>query len=203
MVAIPDLVNAVIGSVFVMILMMTGSGIGEEVASFVFGKVKGGFSQIVYLMFFLPLFVVGGYVYTLLNIPQTSLTSTAIFFGLWGFLTVFVSRFLINMLNKALGIKFIMPKKSLVNGKDLVKYLKEKKMPEHEIRTVLMKSCDSKRKAEKLFEGGSEWVSIDPDPLCYELSKRGFSAHDVMEILKDIIRLTPEEAAIVWKNSSV
>jgi hypothetical protein len=165
--------------------------------------VKGGFSQMIYMMFFLPIFVVGGYVYTLLNIPQTSLASTALFFGLWGFFTVFVSRLIINVMNKALGIKLIMPKKNLVNGKDLMRYLKEKKMPDHEIRTILMKSCDSKRKAEKLFEGGPEWVSVDADPLCYELSKRSFSAHDVMDILKNILRLTPEEAALVWKNSSV
>lgn len=198
-----ELFNAIAGAVAVLLVMMIGSGVGEQVAGFFFGRVEGGLSQILYMLFFLPLFVVGGYVYTLLHIPQTSLLSTALFFGLWGFFTVFVSRLIINQLNKIFGIRLPKSDKREINGKELIKRLKAKDLGEHEIRKILRKCCESDRKADRIFEGGTEWVRIDPNVLVYELSKKNFSVHEVLDILRSVLKMSPEEAAIVWKNSSV
>ncbi|MEA3255160.1 MAG: hypothetical protein U9Q22_04950 [Candidatus Altiarchaeota archaeon] len=202
MFALEDMAGAVAGAVVVLFTLMIGSGIGEEVASFLFGRIKGRMTQIIYLLLFMPLFVLGGYANIYLQIPQT-LPSTALFFGLWGVFTVFTSRFILHLGSKALGIRYIRRKKTHVNGKELIKHLKEKKLQDNEIRQILYKSCDSERKAQKIFEGGSEWVNIDPEALCYELSKRGFNVHEVMKILKEILRMNPEESANVWRNASV
>jgi len=197
-----DLVSAIMNSALVMLFMMVGSAIGEEVASFVFGKVKGGVTQILYLAFFLPIFVLGGYVFAVLKIPQT-LTSSGLFFGLWGFVTVFVSRFLINQINKFFGIKLKKSDKRYINGKILIKYLKDRGLSSHDTRVILRKCCDSGRKADKIFEGGNEWVNIDPEALTYELTKKGLKAEDVMNLLGSILKMKPEEAALVWKKASV
>ncbi|MBN2251038.1 MAG: hypothetical protein JW724_03070 [Candidatus Altiarchaeota archaeon] len=198
-----DLAGAIAGGTFVLFAMMIGSAIGEQIAGFLFGKVKGGVLQIVYMLFFMPVFIIGGYAYSLLNIPQTSLVASALFFGLWGIFAVCVSRLFISFLGKVLGIRILPKKKSYINGKELIKRLKEKKLPDNEVRSMLTGSCESKRNADRLFEGGSEWVDIDPEALCYQLSKKGFSVHEVMEILTKVLRMKPEDAAVVWKNASV
>ena len=202
MFSLGDIASAIAGSVFVLFFLMIGSGIGEEVASFFFGRIKGRLTQIIYLLLFMPLFVLGSYVYVYLQIPQ-KLLSMALFFGLWGVFTVFISRFVIYLGGKVLDIRLPKSKKSHINGRELIKYLKEKKLEDNEIRKILARSCESERKAQKLFEGGSEWVKIDPEALCYELSKRDFNVHEVMDILRKILKMTPEEAAGVWKNASV
>ena len=198
-----DLVSAIIGAVAVMLVMMVGSGVGEQVAGFFFGRIQGGLTQMIYLFFFLPLFVVGGYVYTLIGIPQTSLSSSALFFGLWGFFTVFVSRFLINQMNKVLRITIPKSDKREINGKELIAKLKARNLDSNEVRKILRKCCDSDRKADKIFEGGTEWVRINPEALAYELSKRGYNAQEVIDVMKNVLRMKPEEAAMIWKNSSV
>lgn len=202
MVVLEDMAGAVAGSVVVLFILMIGSGIGEEVASFLFGRIKGRMTQIIYLLLFMPLFVLGGYANVYLKISG-ELPSTALFFGLWGVFTVFTSRFILHLGGKALGIRYYRRKKTHINGKELIKHLKVKKLQDNEIRQILGKSCDSERKAQKIFEGGSEWVNIDPEALCYELSKRGFNVHEVMEILKEILKMNPEESANVWRNASV
>ena len=199
---ITDFAGAIGSAVFVMMVMMMGSAVGEEVSGFFFKKIRGGMTQILYMLFFLPLFVLGGYVYTLWGVPQTSVIATALFFGLWGFATVFMSRFLITVLGKMAGIRMNKPVRNYINGTLLIKYLKEKKMSDNDIRNVLINSCESKKKAIRLFEGGSEWVDIDPEALCYELAKRGYSVHEVMDVLKGILRMRPEDAAVVWRNAS-
>ncbi len=198
-----DLAGAIAQSVVVMVLMMIGSAIGEEVAGFFFQRVKGGILQVIYFLFYMPMFIVGGYVYTLLKIPSTSIVSTALYFALWGVFTVFVSRLFITAVGKVFGIRLSKPKGTYINGKDLIKFLKAKNMPENEIRKVLVSSSESKAKASKLMDGGPEWIDIDPEALCYELAKRGYGVHDVMDALKTVLRMKPEDAAVVWKNASV
>ncbi len=201
--SIADLVSAIGGSVVVMLIMMVGSGIGEEVASFFFGRVKGGIIQMIYLLFYMPLFVVGGYVYTLLKIPGTSLMATSIFFALWGVFTVFVARMLITVVTKVLSFNVFSTHKMPINGAEFVKYLKGKSVSDKDAESILISSCDSPSKARKLARGGFEWVELSPEGVCYELTTRGFDIHDVMELLTGVFRMKPEEAAGVWKKASM
>ena len=201
--SVPDIAVAIGQGVAVMMAMMIGSAIGEEIASLFFGRVKGGLTQIIYLLFYMPLFIMGGYVYTLSGIPMTSVVTSGLFFGLWGIATVIISRLMIAVINRIFGIRFTAQKKFYVNGKDLIRDMKDKGLAENEIRNVLISSCDSPKKAKRLFEGGSEWVNVDPEALCYSLAKRGYNVHEAMKVLTNILKMRPEDAAVVWKNSSV
>jgi hypothetical protein len=201
--SIADLASAIGGSVVVMLIMMVGSGVGEEVASFFFGRVKGGIIQMIYLLFYMPLFVIGGYAYTLLKIPGTSLMATSIFFALWGVFTVFAARLMIMVVVKVMSFNVFSAHKMPINGAEFVKYLKGKSVSDKDTESILISSCDSPGKARKLARGGFEWVELSPEEVCYELSKRGFDIHDVMELLTGVFRMKPEEAAGVWKKASM
>jgi hypothetical protein len=200
---IAELASAIGGSVVVMFVMMIGSGIGEEIAKFFFGKVKGGIIQAIYMMFYMPLFIVGGYVYSILKIPGTSIVATSLFFALWGIFTVFVARLLITVVVKIFSVNLFSSHKTPVNGAELVKYLKGKSISEKDTEEILVSSCESAGKAKKLAQGGFDWVDISPEDVCYELTKRGFDVHDVMELLTGVFRMKPEEAAMIWKKASV
>jgi hypothetical protein len=200
---IAELASAIGGSVVVMLIMMIGSGIGEEIAGFFFKKVQGGVIQMIYLAFYMPLFIIGGYVYSILKIPGTSLVATSLFFALWGIFTVFVARFLITIVVKIMSINVFSSHKMPVNGAEFVKYLKGKSVSDKDTEAILVSSCDSEGKARKLARGGFDWVEISPEDVCYELTKRGFDIHDVMELLTGVFRMKPEEAAMVWKKASV
>lgn len=201
--SIADLASAIGGSVVVMLIMMVGSGVGEEVASFFFGRVKGGIIQMIYLLFYMPLFVIGGYAYALLKIPGTSLMATSIFFALWGVFTVFAARLMITVVVKVMSFNVFSAHKMPINGAEFVKYLKGKSVSDKDAESILISSCDSPGKARKLARGGFEWVELSPEEVCYELSKRGFDIHDVMELLTGVFRMKPEEAAGVWKKASM
>jgi len=201
--SIADLASAIGGSVVVMFVMMIGSGIGEEVASFFFGRVKGGIIQMIYMLFYMPLFILGGYVYSILKIPGTSIVATSLFFALWGVFTVFVARLLITIVTKVLSVNVFSGSKTPVNGAEFVKYLKGKSISDKDTEAILVSSCDSPGKARKLARGGFDWVAISPEDICYELTKRGFDVHDVMELLTGVFRMKPEEAAMIWKKASV
>ncbi len=175
-----------------MLIMMIGSGIGEEVASFFFGRVKGGIVQIIYMLFYMPLFIIGGYVYTLLKIPGTSLMATSIFFALWGVLTVFVARTLITVVVKVMSLNVFSSHRMPVNGAEFVKYLKGKSVSDKDTESILISSCDSSSKARKLARGGFEWVEMSPEDVCNELTKRGFDIHDVMELFTGVFGMKPE-----------
>lgn len=200
---ITELASAIGGSVVVMLIMMIGSGIGEEIAGFFFKKVQGGIIQMIYLAFYMPLFIIGGYVYSLLKIPGSSLVATSLFFALWGILTVFVARLLITVVVKAFSLKIFSSHKTPVNGAEFVKYLKGKSISDKDTEDILVCSCDSESKAKKLAHGGFDWVEISPEDVCYELTKRGFDVHDVMELLTGVFRMKPEEAAMIWKKASI
>jgi hypothetical protein len=200
---ITELASAIGGSVVVMFIMMIGSGIGEEVASFFFGRVKGGIIQMIYMMFYMPLFVMGGYVYSILKIPGTSIVATSLFFSLWGVFTVFVARLLITIVTKVLSVNVFSGRRTPVNGADFVKYLKGKSISDKDTEAILISSCDSPGKARKLAQGGFDWVEISPEDICYELTKRGFDVHDVMELLTGVFRMKPEDAAMIWKKASI
>jgi hypothetical protein len=157
----------------------------------------------IYLMFYMPLFIIGGYVYSILKIPGTSLVATSLFFALWGVFTVLVARMLITVLVKITSINVFSSPKMPVNGAEFVKYLKGKSLSDKDTEAILVGSCDSEGKAKKLARGGFDWVEISPEDVCYELTKRGFDVHDVMELLTGVFRMKPEEAAMIWKKASV
>ena len=200
---IGELASAIGGSVVVMFIMMIGSGIGEEVASFFFGRVKGGIIQMIYMLLYMPLFVMGGYVYSILKIPGTSLVATSLFFALYGVFVVFVARFLIKIIEKIFSVNIFSAHKTPVNGAEFVKYLKGKSISDKDTEAILVSSCESSGKAKKLARGGFDWVEISPEDVCYELTKRGFDVHDVMELLTGVFRMKPEEAAMIWKKASI
>lgn len=193
--------EAVASQVVVLFFLMIGSGVGEELASFMFGRIKGRLNQIIYILLFMPLFVLGGYAYILFGISN-ALLSTALFFGLWGVMTVFVSRGTLYLGGKMWGVK-LKSRKRGIRGKLLTRYLRKYEVEDHEVKEILMRVCESGRKGEKLFEGGAEWVRVDPHALCYELSNRGFEVNHILEALTRVLRLNTEEAAMIWRKSSV
>jgi len=138
-----------------MFIMMIGSGIGEEIATFFFGKVKNGILQIIYLLFYMPLFIVGGYVYSLLKIPGTSLVATSLFFALWGVFTVFIARLLITLIDKIFSINITPSNTTPVNGAELIKYLKSRSIPDKDTETILLSACDSRGKAKNSHTAAS------------------------------------------------
>lgn len=201
MYSIPQFAEAIGGSVFVLLMMSVGSGIGEEIAKFLYGKSKGGIFQMIYMLVHLPVFIIGGYVYTLLGIPAASVISSALFFGLWGIFTVFVSRGFMAVLGKVIDFK--PPGSDKVRGKELLDHLRGTGMPDEEIKPVLLNFCDSEKKVEGIINGKDVKVKGDSEALCYSLSKRGLSACEIISVLVKTFGFTPEEAGLVWRRASL
>lgn len=206
MMDLTELFGAIWGSVVVMFFMMVGSGVGEEVASFFFGRVKGGIIQIIYLLLFMPVFILGGYTYTILQIPQTSIVSTALFFGLWGFFTVFICRGAVTLLSDFLNLKLTSSsskKFKPVDGCLVAEYLHSKGFSDEEVKAIISKAVDNPKHVSKIMNGVSVKTYINPQVLCYETTKRGWDVHKVMDFLRYVYNMSPEEAARLWRESSV
>jgi hypothetical protein len=192
--------------VLVVLSALMGVALGDTVASFFFGKVKGRFKQILYLVLFAIFIVLEGYVMQLFGInlmdmhPALACTVS----GLFGSTVVFLNRAILHVLDEIqTSIKLSKTHKFGLNGKRLVKELRGKGLEKEEVRKVLLASAKSERRVDKVLSGKNEWLEINLNTLSYELSKRELSADDIINILHKMAGIHPEDAVEIWKRSSV
>ena len=206
-----DLLIPFVNQVVVLFLMLMGMFIGDSVAGSIFGHVKGRFRQFLYLLLFVIFLVFGNYIPSLIGIYSLGLLNSILLFSFWGFLSVFLSRvllFLIDLLIH-LGKKLRTEKQpqTIVDMKKLIRYLQDKGIDAEGIKFILSVSLGSEKKAEdiqnKVKKGRlKEEIPIDPYRLSSAFRQSGFDVNEILGILVKFLGLTPEKAVRIWGRST-
>jgi len=201
-----DYIGIFLSQAAVLLLMLIGMIIGDIAATSILGRLRGLVRQIIYLILFVIFLVVGNYIPSILMISNPNLYTSILLFSLWGFLSVFLSRlilYIMDTLTYTLIDLFQNRKSKNVNkNKDIqldykdigsvLIYLKER----FDIKT----SEDILNKISKHKRGGK--IIVNPDDLCSLLIGEGLSRDDILYILIKILKLSPEMAIIIHSNCS-
>jgi len=205
-----DLLITFLNQVVVLFLMLIGMFVGDSVAGSIFGNIKGRARQFLYLLLFVIFLVSGNYIPSLIGIYPLGLLNSILLFSIWGFLSVFLSRFLLFLIDiliysvKKLGTK--KQPQTIVAIEKLIRYLRDRGMDSEGIKFILSVSLGSEKKAEdiqsrvkkgKLKRG----IAIDPYRLSSAFRQSDFDVNEILEILVKFLGLTPERAVRIWKRS--
>ncbi len=192
--------------VLIVLSALLGIAMGDAVASFFFSRVKGRFKQILYLVLFAVFIVIEGYVMQFfgINLMDMHPALACVVSGLFGFIVVFLNRIVLYTLEEIeTSIRLSRTHKFGLNGQRLVKELRAKGLEKEEIKKILVSSCKSERKVDRVLAGKNEWLEVNLHSLSYELSKRELSAEDIIKILHKMAGIHPEDAVEIWKKASV
>ena len=194
-----------------MFLMLIGMFIGDSVAGSIFGNIKGRVRQFLYLLLFVIFLVFGNYIPSLIGIYPLGLLNSILLFSIWGFLSVFLSRFLLFLIDLSIyfGKKLRTKKQpqAIVAIEKLIRYLQDRGMGAEGIKFILSVSLGSEKKAEDIqnrVKNGklNKGIAIDPYRLSSAFRQSGFDANEILEILVKFLGLTPEKAVRIWRRST-
>ncbi len=194
-----------------MFLMLIGMFVGDSVAGSIFGNIKGRVRQFLYLLLFVIFLVFGNYIPSLIGIYPLGLLNSILLFSIWGFLSVFLSRFLLFLIDLSIyfGKKLRTKKQpqAIVAIEKLIRYLQDRGMGAEGIKFILSVSLGSEKKAEDIqnrVKNGklNKGIAIDPYRLSSAFRQSGFDANEILEILVKFLGLTPEKAVRIWRRST-
>jgi len=192
-------------------LMLIGMFVGDSVAGSIFGNIKGRVRQFLYLLLFVIFLVFGNYIPSLIGIYPLGLLNSILLFSIWGFLSVFLSRFLLFLIDLSIyfGKKLRTKKQpqTIVAIEKLIRYLQDRGMGAEGIKFILSVSLGSEKKAEDIqnrVKNGKlkKGIAIDPYRLSSAFRQSGFDANEILEILVKFLGLTPEKAVRIWRRST-
>ncbi|MEA1925358.1 MAG: hypothetical protein U9M95_05750 [Candidatus Altiarchaeota archaeon] len=185
-----DWMSVFLSQVTVLFIMLGGMIVGDSAASSIFGRVQGSVKQIIYLFFFVVFLVAGNYIPSLLGLPAMGLYVALLLFGLWGFLSVFASRGLLYVMVYAFvflqGVIYRSEtyENISLDAKHLDLFL-QKRLKAERAENVAGELIDS-RKGSKAY--------INPGRLSRVFDREGLTEDDVLYVLVDLSRMSPEEA---------
>ena len=194
-----------------MFLMLIGMFVGDSVAGSIFGNIKGRVRQFLYLLLFVIFLVFGNYIPSLIGIYPLGLLNSILLFSIWGFLSVFLSRFLLFLIDLSIyfGKKLRTKKQpqAIVAIEKLIRYLQDRGMGAEGIKFILSVSLGSEKKAEDIqnrVKNGklNKGIAIDPYRLSSAFRQSDFDANEILEILVKFLGLTPEKAVRIWRRST-
>lgn len=200
-----------LNQVVVLFLMLLGMIIGDSTASSIFGRVEGNVRQFLYLLLFVFLIVSGNYIPSLIGNPSAGLLDSILLFSFWGFISVFLSRltlFLIDLpLHHTKKIRAKKQPKTSVDIEKLIKYLRHRGMEAKEIKSILHTSTCSGKKAgdiqDKISKGRLKGkIQVNPYKLSLALHQNGFNVNETLDLLIRLLGLTPEKAAMILERST-
>ncbi len=202
---------AFLNQVVVLLLMLMGMFIGDSVAGSIFGRVKGSLRQFLYLLLFVIFLVSGNYIPYLLGIQPLGLLNSILLFSFWGFLSVFLSRFLLFLIDLLIHfVRKIRTKKqpqTIVDITRLIGYLQDRGTDAERIKFILSISlgsgknaADVQKKAEK--DNLKKKIPMDPYRLSLAFHKSGFNIDEISDILVNFLGITPENAVRIWRRST-
>ncbi|OYT53206.1 MAG: hypothetical protein B6U72_06580 [Candidatus Altiarchaeales archaeon ex4484_2] len=185
-----DWMSVFLSQVTVLFIMLVGMLVGDAAASSIFGRVQGSVKQIIYLFFFVVFLVAGNYIPSLLGLPVMGLYVALLLFGLWGFLSVFASRGMLYVMGHAFvslqGV--ICPSRTIekinLDGGLFYSFLK-KKLKADRAKNIAGELIDS-RKGSRAY--------INPKKLSSVFDREGLTEDDVLYVLVDLARMSPEKA---------
>jgi len=192
-------------------LMLIGMFVGDSVAGSIFGNIKGRVRQFLYLLLFVIFLVFGNYIPSLIGIYPLGLLNSILLFSIWGFLSVFLSRFLLFLIDLSIyfGKKLRTKKQpqAIVAIEKLIRYLQDRGMGAEGIKFILSVSLGSEKKAEDIqnrVKNGklNKGIAIDPYRLSSAFRQSDFDANEILEILVKFLGLTPEKAVRIWRRST-
>jgi len=187
-----DWVSVFLSQVTVLFIMLGGMIVGDAAASSIFGRVQGSVKQVIYLFFFVVFLVAGNYIPQLLGLPTLGLYVALLLFGLWGFLSVFASRGLLYVM----GYVFVFLQGVIYRSETyenisvdavLLESFLQKRLKAEEAKSVAGELIDSRK--------GSR-VYINPKTLSRVFDREGLSEDDVLYVLVDLSRMSPEKAVL-------
>ncbi|RLI89465.1 MAG: hypothetical protein DRO62_01485 [Candidatus Altiarchaeales archaeon] len=206
-----DFLITFLNQVVVLFLMLIGMFVGDSVAGSIFGNIKGRVRQFLYLLLFVIFLVFGNYIPSLIGIYPLGLLNSILLFSIWGFLSVFLSRFLLFLIDLSIyfGKKLRTKKQpqAIVAIEKLIRYLQDRGMGAEGIKFILSVSLGSEKKAEDIqnrVKNGklNKGIAIDPYRLSSAFRQSGFDANEILEILVKFLGLTPEKAVRIWRRST-
>ena len=187
-----DWMSVFLSQVTVLFIMLGGMIVGDAAASSIFGRVQGSVKQVIYLFFFVVFLVAGNYIPQLLGLPTLGLYVALLLFGLWGFLSVFASRGLLYVM----GYVFVFLQGVIYRSETyenisvdavLLESFLQKRLKAEEAKSVAGELIDSRK--------GSR-VYINPKTLSRVFDREGLSEDDVLYVLVDLSRMSPEKAVL-------
>ncbi|OYT40753.1 MAG: hypothetical protein B6U86_03555 [Candidatus Altiarchaeales archaeon ex4484_43] len=206
-----DFLITFLNQVVVLFLMLIGMFVGDSVAGSIFGNIKGRVRQFLYLLLFVIFLVFGNYIPSLIGIYPLGLLNSILLFSIWGFLSVFLSRFLLFLIDLSIyfGKKLRTKKQpqAIVAIEKLIRYLQDRGMGAEGIKFILSVSLGSEKKAEDIqnrVKNGklNKGIAIDPYRLSSAFRQSDFDANEILEILVKFLGLTPEKAVRIWRRST-
>jgi hypothetical protein len=199
-----DPMTVFLNQVVVLLLMLAGMFIGDSASNSVFGRVKGTLRQLLYLLLFVVFLVLGNYIPSLIGIQIQTILNSILFYGFWGFLSVFLSRLILFSLDRLIhyrrNLKTKKKPQRFVDVIRLVRHLRDRGLNAEEINLILSASTGSGRKAGK--RGSKEKTPVDPYRLSSAFQRNGFDVNETADILVKFLKLTPEKAVRIWRDAN-
>ena len=185
-----DWLGVFLSQVTVLFFMLLGMLVGESAASSIFGAIEGRLRQFIYLMLFVVFLVGVNYLPPLIGIPNPGLYPAILLFGLLGFLSVFISRGLINLMDYffifLVGLIYGSEKYRGVGVADnLFSSYLSSRLGLKKMRHVMDEVSLSR-------DGGK--VFFHPKKLRRVMLREGLGDEDFLYVLVDLAGLCPEKA---------
>ncbi len=192
-----DYLEVFLSQVIVLLLMLLGMILGDVAATSIFGRVKTTLRQIIYLLLFVIFLVIGNYLPAMLRIPNPSLYTAVLLYGLWGFLAVFISRgilhladFIMDVVQRLLNRNACKRRNISIEYKSMEGFLRGK-VDSDKLDGILNEITESRKR---------DIIYVNPRKLCHVLAKEKLTRDDILCVLVKYLKISPEHAVFISRD---